>query len=444
MRNETARVKSLFFFDWLERFSAKIRVMHADVIIVGGGLSGGLLALRLALGQPEPRILLLERSNTLGGNHTWGFSTTGDAPEWLRPIISKTWTKFDVRFPRTDKAFDLQFHVIRSQDFNKGLKTRLGPNIVLNCEVSQISDSHVSTRDGKVYRAPLVIDATGIHDELIDIGRSRYADVPCGWMKYIGFDLKVRTGTKTKNDWHSNPTIFDARVPQMDGFRSFSTIPIDEETLYVQETFLSSNPNLNPHRLSRSLITYVKRLGWELDPTSPIIRQEEAVVPLPLHVFSDDRVLAKEQALEVTAAEDFIARSPIQISPAKGWSHPTRGQAVSDSLRVAEFIASQPRLRTGPVRAALRDFRRDWVSQQAFYRTFNRMIFKAAEPSLRHVAFDRLFSLKDDVVGRFLTGETSKSDATKILATKPPLRTGKIYRNWASEKEIAKEPETPA
>lgn len=440
MRNETARVKSLFSFDWLKRFSAKISVMHADVIIVGGGLSGGLLALRLALGQPEPRILLLERSDKLGGNHTWGFSTTEAVPGWLQPLISKTWTKFDVRFPRTDKTFDLHFHVIRSQDFNKGIQERLGPNVILNCEISQISDSHVATRDGTIYRAPLVIDATGIHDELIDSKQSRYTDVPCGWMKYIGFDLKVRPNPRAKVDWHLTPTIFDARVPQMDGFRSFSTIPLDEETLYVQETFLSSNPNLNPHRLSRSLIAYVKRLGWELDPTTPILRQEEAVVPLPLHAFSDDRSSSKESDLTQTAAEDFVDRSPIQVSSAKGWYHPTTGQAVSDSIRVAEFIASQPRLRTGPVRAALRGFRRDWVNQQAFYRTFNRMVFKAAEPALRHVAFDRLFSLKDDVVGRFLTGESSKSDATKILATKPPLRTGKIYRKWASETEPESRP----
>lgn len=410
--------------------------MHADVIIVGGGLSGGLLALRLALGQPEPRILLLERSDRLGGNHTWGFSTTGDPPEWLRPLISKTWSKFDVRFPRTDKTFGLQFHVIRSQDFNKGLKAQLGSNIILNCEISQISDTHVATRDGKIFRAPLVIDATGIHNELIDTQKSRYAGVPCGWMKYIGFDLKVQSISKTQVDWHSSPTIYDARVPQMDGFRSFATIPIDDETLYVQETFLSSNPSLNPHRLSRSLIAYVKRLGWEIDAVTPILRQEEAVVPLPLHAFGGDRGNEKgvEPALAV-GAEDFVDRSPIQISSAKGWYHPTTGQAVSDSIRVAEFIASQPRLRTGPVRAALREFRRTWVDQQAFYRTFNRMVFKAAEPSLRHVAFDRLFSLKEDVVGRFLTGESSKSDATKILATKPPLRTGKIYRNWASEAE---------
>lgn len=437
LRDDAVCVKGLFSFDWLPRNSVKIEPMQADVIIVGGGLSGGLLALRLALAEPAPRVLLIERSGSLGGNHTWGFSTISNVPDWLRPLVSKSWPRFDVRFPRTDKSFELQFHVIRSQDFDRGLRERLGSNVLLNCEATEISDSHVRTGDGNTLRAPLVIDATGIHDELIDPKQNRYSDVPCGWMKYIGFDLKIKPSIASKapgnRDWLSMPTLFDARVPQMDGFRYFSTIPLDSETLYVQETFLSSTPHLNPHRISRSLLAYVKRLGWEVASAQPVLRQEEAVVPLPLFTFSEDRLVKTEKINLSTQSEDFVDRNPIQISSAKGWYHPTTGQAISDSIRVSEFIASQPRLRSGPVRAALRDFRRDWINQRSFYRTFNRMVLRASEPSMRHVAFDRLFSLKEDLVGRFLTGECGSTDAAKILATKPPLRSGKIFRNWASE-----------
>ncbi len=411
--------------------------MHADVIIVGGGLSGGLLALRLALAQPRPRVLLIERSGSLGGNHTWVFSATSSAPDWVKPLVSKNWSQFQVRFPKSNKGFEIPFYAIRSQDFNAGLRERLGMDVLVNCEAIEISDNHVKTRDGKVFRAPLIVDATGIHDDLINATDSLYSGIQCGWMKYMGFDLKVkRTAPEismTEGPTHAVPTLMDARVPQMDGFRFFSTIPLDDETIYVQESFLSSTPHLNPHRMTRSLLAYVQRLGFEPDPRTPILRQEEALIPLPLFAFPDDRAIKINDLYTSGHGENFIDRSPIQISSANGWYHPTIGQAVSDAIRVAEFIASQPRLRTGPVRTAMREFRYHWVKQQAFYRTFNRMLFKASEPSLRHLAFDRLFSLKDDLIGRFLSGESSSADATKIFANKPPLRTGKIYRNWASE-----------
>ena len=44
-----------------------------DVIIVGGGLSGGLLAWRLMQRQPQLDLCLVDSGLRLGGNHTWSF-----------------------------------------------------------------------------------------------------------------------------------------------------------------------------------------------------------------------------------------------------------------------------------------------------------------------------------------------------------------------------------
>ncbi|WP_229425703.1 lycopene cyclase family protein [Massilia sp. Se16.2.3] len=46
-----------------------------DLILVGGGLANGLIAWRLRTLRPALRILLLEASGGIGGNHT-GPSTT--------------------------------------------------------------------------------------------------------------------------------------------------------------------------------------------------------------------------------------------------------------------------------------------------------------------------------------------------------------------------------
>ena len=47
--------------------------MHADLILVGGGLANTLIALRLSDALPEIKIMILEQGPALGGNHTWSF-----------------------------------------------------------------------------------------------------------------------------------------------------------------------------------------------------------------------------------------------------------------------------------------------------------------------------------------------------------------------------------
>ena len=44
-----------------------------DLAIIGGGLSGGLIALAARRAQPDRRILLIEAAPTLGGTHLWSF-----------------------------------------------------------------------------------------------------------------------------------------------------------------------------------------------------------------------------------------------------------------------------------------------------------------------------------------------------------------------------------
>lgn len=48
----------------------------ADLILVGGGLANGLLALRLRQQRPELRVLLLEQGETLGATTPGRFTST--------------------------------------------------------------------------------------------------------------------------------------------------------------------------------------------------------------------------------------------------------------------------------------------------------------------------------------------------------------------------------
>ena len=63
---------------------------HCDVAIVGGGLSGSLIALALARKHPGLDVRLIEGTDRIGGNHLWSFFTRDVAPadRWLvAPLV---------------------------------------------------------------------------------------------------------------------------------------------------------------------------------------------------------------------------------------------------------------------------------------------------------------------------------------------------------------------
>lgn len=411
--------------------------MNADVIIVGGGLAGGLTALRLAQTHPEKKVLLLEKTAALGGNHTWSFyeadltaPDSNESPEtkaelWMQPLISKSWDSHEVRFPKTTRTIDSRYHSIRSEKFHAGLMEKLGRNVRLNCDVRKISDSEVETSSGEILRAPLVIDASGIKPE--QRTPRTFAGAPCGWMKYIGFDLKLK-----KPHGLERPILADASVPQMDGLRYFYCLPWDANHILVEETFLSSSPDLNRERISRSIKAYAERSGWEIES---IERVEDGQLPLPLYALSFDK--PPETPFECDG-EDFIDQSPVSISAGVGWFHSSTGQSLPDAVRIAEFISELPQLRTGPVRAELREFRKEWIEQQRFYRLLNRLTFRAVEPSLRYQITERFYGLREDLIERFFAGTSTRADRPRILGAKPVVRPGRATKNWSDE-----EPQAP-
>lgn len=407
--------------------------MNADVIIVGGGLAGGLTALRLSQLHPEKKVLLLEREQTLGGNHTWSFhetdlisvsepgEETGDKSGlWLQPLITKSWDAHEVRFPNLNRVVQNPYHSIRAEHFHTTLMKILGRNVRLGCDVERATDFEVETSDGEILQAPLVIEASGITPTK-KTDRT-FAGVACGWHKFTGFDLKLR-----KPHGLNHPVLVDATIPQMDGFRYFSYFPWDETRILVEETFLSSTSDLNQARISRSIRAYAERAGWDVESVE---RTEEGRMPLPLYALEFDR--PSHAAVEFDG-EDFTDRSPVAISTGSGWFHSATSDSLPDAVRIADFICGLPQLRTGPVRADLRKFRRDWIDQQRFYRLVNRLMFRAVEPSLRYQVLERFYGLRPDIVERYFAGTTSRADRTKILGSKPVVRPGRATKNWADE-----------
>ncbi len=58
---------------------------------------------------------------------------------------------------------------------------------------------------------------------------------------------------------------------------------------------------------------------------------------------------------------------------------------------------------------------------QGFYRLLNRMLFRAAEPTRRHLVLQRFYRLPQPLIERFYAGRTTLWDIARILVGKPPV-----------------------
>src|SRR5579864_1969252 len=81
---------------------ACIKNEEPDLLILGGGLAGCLIALALAEKRPDLDVRIIEVGERLGGNHVWSFfdGDVAAADKWLvEPLICHHWDAHEVRFP---------------------------------------------------------------------------------------------------------------------------------------------------------------------------------------------------------------------------------------------------------------------------------------------------------------------------------------------------------
>src|SRR5689334_3754888 len=91
-----------------------------DLLLVGGGLQNGLIALSCWERDPTLRIGLIEQAGLLGGNHTWALHAADvpdEAQAFVQPLIVQRYDAYDVRFPLLSRTLHAQYCVISSARF---------------------------------------------------------------------------------------------------------------------------------------------------------------------------------------------------------------------------------------------------------------------------------------------------------------------------------------
>ena len=363
-----------------------------DVVLVGGGLQNSLILLALLQRRPESRILLVERDDHLGGNHTWSFHTAVVAPsDWpfVEPLVERRWPRHRVVFPEHERELAQEYATILSDRLDQVVQERA--RAYAQCELAtgvaaeEIGPHHVRLSDGRTVAAELVVDARG---------PDRYAAVgAAGYQKFVGLELRLDRPSPVRD-----PILMDATVPQTDGFRFFYVLPLSERRVLVEDTYYSDSPRLDRASLREEILSYARQLGLE---AAGVERGEEGVLPIPIQQTGEPST-----------------RSPLVAGYQGGWFHATTGYSFPLALRLARHVAARtPRnVFDADYHRMVREHRR----QTRYALLLNRMMFQAFIPEHRYSPLERFYRLPESTILRFYSQTTTAWDRARVVVGRPP------------------------
>lgn len=358
-----------------------------DVVLVGGGLQNGLIALALLDAHPDLKVLLCERDAALGGNHTWSFHL-GSIPasaRWFSPLIEHQWPRYVVRFPDLERTLEHAYATCSSEHFAKVVHARFAtaPNAELRLGAQVTSISATSVRIGdEVIDATLVVDSRGPTDA---------PQTHTGYQKFVGLEVELTTPVDA-----STALLMDATVEQHDAFRFVYLLPFSPTRALVEDTYFANSPDLDVAAIRERVLAWLaaKKIGVQ-----SILREEHGVLPMPWR-----------QA-------PVLRQPPLVGGYRGGWFHPATGYSVPVALRLALHVAAHWPAVFGPAYDALAD---EHEGQARFAHLLNDLLFNAAKPELRWMIFRHFYELPDDLTLRFYSATLTAGDKRKMFLRRPP------------------------
>lgn len=362
-----------------------------DFLFVGGGLQSCLAVLALAHLRPEARVAVVEQAPALAGNHTWCFHAA-DVPEVLAPIVAPAiahrWDGYHVAFAEHGRSIDSPYAAITSTSLAAAVAALAAEparpiTLALGVAATAIAHDRVELADGRVLRAPIVIDARGP-------GHAP-RDPNSGYQKFVGLEVEL-----ARPHGLPRPMLMDARVEQLDGFRFVYVLPLSPTRLLVEDTYYSDTPTLDDDAIAARVRAYCAEHDL---PIAEIVRVERGVLPIPL---------------DLPAAAPRDPAAPRLGGYAGGWFHPTTGYSLPIALRVAHLLA------TDASDAAWDRLAAAHHRQAAFALRLNRMMFRWFAPDRRHHVLARFYRLPPDTIARFYALATTRGDRLRIVVGRPP------------------------
>lgn len=378
-----------------------------DVVIVGGGLAGQLAALALRGLAPDRRLAILERDASLGGNHTWCChrSDLRSAPEaartWFDPLVDVTWPRHRVRFPRYERVLNGEYLCLRSTSLSRhthDAMTSAGQAIVTGSAVVEVRRREVVLASGQCIRGALVLDARG--------GDGGAYQGCTGYQKFLGWEIE---GEGLASRLSPVPTLMDADVQQLGGYRFMYLLPLSATQFLVEDTTFSRTRELDAVAARGRLGAYLAQRGIS---DFRVLREEQGVLPMPW--------------AEATKAASGSCEDVPTIGYRGGFFHPGTGYSLARAVvvahRMAEVIRNPDREGWGPaVEQQLGDLRAQWAADDGFARWLNWVAFVHIPPAwLRDAVFAPVYRLPETVLADFYAGGTRAGE--RIALATAPLR----------------------
>ena len=362
---------------------------RSSIIILGGGLAGGLIALALAVRRPDVDVTIVEAGATLGGNHLWSFfgSDIVEAERALiDPLIVHRWPAYDVRFPAHQRTIDQPYHSITSERLDAVLRATLPADAIVHAVAESATGRTVRLTNGHTLKADALIDARGGGD---------LSAFECGWQKFVGqtFHLARPHGLR-------RPVVMDATVDQSEGYRFVYLLPFGPNDVFVEDTYYSDNPLLDEPAIGARIAAFCAAQGWEI---ASLNHCETGVLPVVMGGNFD----------RFWPADDPLGRAGARAA----LFQPLTSYSLPDAVRFAAWFAAQPDLSAADTRAYAR---RCWTSG-GYYRLLSTMLFRAADPADRYRVLERFYRLPAPLIERFYAGRSTLGDRIRILAGRPPV-----------------------
>jgi lycopene beta-cyclase len=363
-----------------------------DLLIVGGGLAGALVALAFAKHRPEVRVELIDGGDSFGGNHIWSFFASDlDAAghDLVAPLVAHRWPAYDIAFPRRRRTLDSPYASITSENLDAELRRVMGPAARTGLPVASVSPTAATLASGDHIPAHAVLDARGPGPEI--------AAMDCGWQKFVGQELVL-----SEPHGLTRPIVMDACVEQIDGYRFVYVLPFGPNRLFVEDTYYSDAHALDRDAIAARIADYARAKGWTI---AAIEREETGVLPVVIGGDFD----------RIWPASDVVAR----VGARAAMFHPTTGYSLPLAVRTALTLARDwPHV---SLAATTRDAARASWQSGAFYRLLDTMLFRAAEPEQRYRVLEHFYRLPRPLVERFYAGRSTLADRLKVLSGRPPV-----------------------
>jgi lycopene beta-cyclase len=380
-----------------------------DLAIVGGGLSGSLAALALARMKPDITVRLTEAGEAIGGNHRWswfGSDLSAEGKELLGPIRQNVWESGnEVAFPAYCRQLSTPYHSMSSPDLAAALERELPEEVlVLRRRATTLDATGVTLEDGTRISARAVVDARGF---------TPTPHLQGGWQVFMGRHIRLAAPHGI-----DRPTIMDARVEQLDGYRFVYVLPLSAHELFVEDTYYQDSPTLDRSALSARIDAYVREHGWD----GEILGFETGVLPV---VTSGDfgRYQAQKRVEGVT-----------MLGAGGGFTHPLTSYTLPFAVQCALAIAADADLPGDQLAAKMEARARRHWNAMGFYRLLGSMLFGAAPPEQRVRVFQRFYRMPEDLIDRFYAGNSTLVDKARLLIGRPPVPIAGALRALTSKR----------